>query len=100
MPYAICYVITRDGKVEGFTTATSIDCEKGSEYLIQAANEYGGLSKAAKPGKPTAVDGTTDAEGGFKADAVYSVSGARKSAVSTGLNILTGSGKSRKVMVK
>ncbi len=100
VPYAICYVITRDGKVEGFTTATSIDCEKGSEYLIQAANEYGGLSKAAKPEEPTAVDGATDAEGGFRADAVYSVSGARKSAVSTGLNILTGSGKSRKVMVK
>ncbi len=100
VPYAICYVITRDGKVEGFTTATSVEYQKGSEYLIQAANEYGGLSRAAKPGDATAINGASADDSEFSADAVYSASGVRQAAVGKGLNILTGGGKSRKVMVK
>ncbi len=49
VPYAICYVITKDGEVIGFTTETTYDYVEGAEYKIQAVNEYGGLSKALEP---------------------------------------------------
>jgi pectin methylesterase-like acyl-CoA thioesterase len=46
--YAICYVVSRDGKVIAITTdATYIDNAAASgqhDYAVQAVNEYGGLS--------------------------------------------------------
>lgn len=49
VPYAICYIVTKNGSVEGFTTACECAYEKGADYLIQAVNEYGGPSEAAIP---------------------------------------------------
>ena len=49
VPYAICYVITKDGEVIDFTIETSYDYVEGAEYKVQAANEFGGLSKAIEP---------------------------------------------------
>ncbi|WP_427874015.1 pectinesterase family protein [Flavobacterium sp. MMS24-S5] len=47
-PYAICYVISKEGKVLGITTeATFADPSAVAgtyTYTVQAANEYGGLS--------------------------------------------------------
>lgn len=46
--YAICYIVSRDGKVVGFTTSTSYDMAgMNGEYSVQAANEYGGLSESS-----------------------------------------------------
>lgn len=99
VPYAICYVITKNGKVEGFTTATSCDYTAGATYSIQAANEYGGLSLAANA---TTTDGisSANAENTFNAKAVYTVDGKRQNAVSKGFNILTNGKKARKIMIK
>ena len=46
VPYAICYVVTKDGKVDAITTNCSYPRTEGSEYTVQAVNEYGGLSQA------------------------------------------------------
>lgn len=50
-PYAICYVISRNGKFIGITTQLSFEDTLAStgthEYTVQAANEYGGLSTAS-----------------------------------------------------
>ena len=51
VPYAICYVISRDGDIIDFTTDTlytEANAENGTyTYQIQAANEFGGLSQAS-----------------------------------------------------
>lgn len=89
VPYAICYVITKDGKVEGFTTDTKCPYEEGGEYYVQAANEYGGLSAAS------AVDGTVtgveavEAEEGMRLTGVYTADGMKLGGMRKGLNIVT-----------
>ena len=63
VPYAICYVVTKDGEVAGFTTGTEFDTEADAVYKVQAVNEFGGLSAFGLPdqstgitdGKPTAT---------------------------------------------
>lgn len=101
VPYSICYVITKDGKVEGFTTATSCYYTAGSEYTIQAANEYGGLSQAAK-----AIDGGTDGISAettvesFAPTAFYTIDGKLTNGTAKGLNIMTDGTNARKVVVK
>lgn len=43
--YAICYVVTKNGEVAGFTTATTFDgYTEGDLWQVQAVNENGGLS--------------------------------------------------------
>ena len=45
VPYAICYVVTKNGEVAGFTTATTFDgYTEGDLWQVQAVNENGGLS--------------------------------------------------------
>lgn len=99
VPYAICYVITKNGSVEGFTTATECDYADGAEYSIQAVNEYGGLSAAAKADATNAV-GQATAETSFSAKAVFSVDGKTQTGMQKGMNILTDGKAARKVMMK
>lgn len=100
VPYAICYVITKNGKVEGFTTATSCEYAEGNTYAIQAANEYGGLSKATPVGPASSISTPAAADAPFSAKAVYSVDGKRRTAAASGINILTDGQSARKVMMK
>lgn len=100
VPFAICYVITKDGNVEGFTTATECEYTEGSEYEIQAVNEYGGLSIAAK-----AKTGTTDISTkirieDFKATTIHSINGQRLDNTIKGINIISNGKISKKVMMK
>ena len=45
VPYAICYVVTKNGEVAGFTTQTSFDGYTAADtWQVQAVNENGGLS--------------------------------------------------------
>ncbi|MGY5354588.1 pectinesterase family protein [Wenyingzhuangia sp. IMCC45467] len=50
-PYAICYLVSRNGKVVGITTETSFEDTMAStgthEYKVKSVNEYGGLSAAS-----------------------------------------------------
>jgi len=74
VPYAICYIITKNGKVEGFTTACECSYEAGAEYLIQAVNEQGGPSEVAKPTESDGISNATAPEANGIAT-TYSVAG-------------------------
>ena len=88
VPYAICYVITKDGKVEGFTTNTWCTYDEGSVYSLQAVNEYGGLSRAAvATSEPTGI-GSVEADGELTVKGIYTADGMRLSSVQKGLNIV------------
>jgi len=100
VPYAICYVITKNGHVEGFTTSTSCAYDGTSEYNIQAANEYGGLSQAA-----TAKEGTLGISAHSSSPAttvadIYDASGMKLSTPQHGVNIITYKTSDGKTTVK
>ena len=103
VPYAICYVITKGDEVVGFTTDTEYAITGDGTYKVQAANEFGGLSKAAVAGKGT-VDGITEVNTGESAKtpaivAVYTIDGKQTDRLSTGLNIVRyADGTVKKVM--
>lgn len=103
VPYAICYVITKGDEVVGFTTDTEYAITGDGTYKVQAANEFGGLSKAAVAGKGT-VDGITEVNTGESAKtpaivAVYTIDGKQTNRLSAGLNIVRyADGTVKKVM--
>ena len=102
VPYAICYVVTKDGEVAGFTTSTSFaGAESGAVYQVQAVNEYGGLSAKAKA--TSAGDGITAASNTSEAvtTGIYTADGRRVSTMQRGLNIIMMSdGTAKKVLRK
>lgn len=93
VPYAICYVVIKDGAAVGFTTDTSYDYAGGSTYHVQAVNEFGGLS--AK-GKATIASGISEipaediSSQSLQPQPVYNLNGQRLNALHKGLNILNG----------
>ena len=100
VPYAICYVVTKDGVVVGFTTETSFDgYAEGETWQVQAVNEYGGLSaKADVNSSATNIsESSNPAKSGI--DAVYSISGTRMSAPRQTVNIVrTNDGNVKKII--
>ena len=85
VPYAICYVIVKNGTEVEFTTQTSIAAEQGASYTVYAANEQGGLSAGCTP----------DAEGihphtnsNAQVIAIYSANGIQLRELQQGLNIV------------
>ena len=102
VPYAICYVVTKDGVVVGFTTETSFDgYAEGETWQVQAVNEYGGLSaKADVNSSATNIsESSSPAKSGI--DAVYSISGIRMSAPRQTVNIVrTNDGNVKKIIGK
>lgn len=102
VPYAICYVVTKNGVVVGFTTETSFDgYAEGETWHVQAVNEYGGLSaKADVNSSATNIsESSSPAKSGI--DAVYSISGIRMSAPRQTVNIVrTNDGNVKKIIGK
>ena len=100
VPYAICYVVTKNGVVVGFTTETSFDgYAEGETWQVQAVNEYGGLSaKADVNSSATNIsESSSPAKSGI--DAVYSISGIRMSAPLQTVNIVrTNDGNVKKII--
>ena len=100
VPYAICYVVTKDGIVVGFTTETSFyGYAEGETWQVQAVNEYGGLSaKADVNSSATNIsESSSPAKSGI--DAVYSISGIRMSAPRQTVNIVrTNDGNVKKII--
>lgn len=79
VPYAICYVVSRDTDVIGFTTDTEFalpaTTATNAVYKVQSVSEYGALSAFGKAGDATAIatiKGEADSNG-----AVYDVAGRR-----------------------
>lgn len=59
VPYAICYVVLKDGKAFDFTTSTTYTANDKATYSVKAANEFGGLSEISNsviPGEETAIN--------------------------------------------
>ena len=100
VPYAICYVVTKNGVVVGFTTETSFDgYAEGETWQVQAVNEYGGLSaKADVNSSATNIsESSSPAKSGI--DAIYSISGTRMSAPRQTVNIVrTNDGNVKKII--
>ncbi|MDY4851731.1 MAG: pectinesterase family protein [Prevotella sp.] len=100
VPYAICYVVTKNGVVVGFTTETSFDgYAEGETWQVQAVNEYGGLSaKADVNSSATNIsESSNPAKSGI--DAIYSISGTRMSAPRQTVNIVrTNDGNVKKII--
>ena len=56
VPYAICYVVTKNGEVAGFTKDTSFDGFTAADtWQVQAVNENGGLSAYGTANVTTAI---------------------------------------------
>jgi pectin methylesterase-like acyl-CoA thioesterase len=101
VPYAICYVVTKNGEVAGFTKETSFDgYTEGDLWQVQAVNEFGGLSQKATANATTAIDSKPTAIS-QQPSAYYTLDGRLVSQLQHGLNIVRMSdGTVRKVMVK
>ncbi len=101
VPYSICYVITKDDKVVGFTTETTYNVETGATYKVQAANEFGGLGEAATATIGTGIESIRNAEAAT-IEGIYSIDGKRLSKVVTGqVNIVKYTdGTVKKVTIK
>ena len=100
VPYAICYVVTRNGEVAGFTTETSFEgYTAGDNWQVQAVNEFGGLSLKAGVNVNTGISQTAGESA--MPMAVYRLDGTRQKAPQSGLNIVRMSnGQVNKVIVK
>ncbi len=85
VPYAICYVIVKNGKEVEFTTSTSIATEEGATYMVYAANEQGGLSAGCDP-NPQTIDTAIATEA--QVIAIYSVGGILQKSLQPGINIV------------
>ena len=85
VPYAICYVIVKNGTEVSFTTETSISAEAGATYMVYAANEQGGLSAGCDP-NATGIQSTLASDA--QVVAIYSVGGVQQRELQRGLNIV------------
>ena len=100
VPYAICYVVTKNGEVAGFTKETSFDgYTEGDLWQVQAVNEFGGLSQKATANATTGISHQTSDI--LHQTPIYTLDGRLVSQLQHGLNIVRMSdGTVKKVMVK
>ena len=99
IPYAICYVITKNGEVVGFTKETSFDgYTTTDQWQVQAVNENGGLSAYGKANVSTGI--THQPSSIFhQPSAIYTLDGRRTDSSARGLLIVRDSnGIARKVI--
>ena len=85
VPYAICYVIVKNGSEVQFTTDTKITAEAGATYMVYAANEQGGLSAGCNP-DATGIQSIISSDA--QVVAVYSVNGIQQKELQRGLNVV------------
>lgn len=98
VPYAICYVVTQGDKVLAITTETSFDkgtAAKGfiteaaeADYMVQAVNEQGGLSKAAKATVSTGISELKTPTAAIASVEVFTLDGKRINTLQKGINII------------
>ena len=97
VPYAISYVILKEGRAHAFTTGTSYTCTETGTYSVKAVSEYGALSAVSNALEVTETTGisTLTMTDGTDAPA-YNIAGQRVNASARGLIIEGG----RKVVRK
>ena len=86
VPYAICYVIVKNGTEVSFTTDLSISAEAGATYMVYAANEQGGLSAGTAPLSPEGIQAALAANA--QVVAIYTLSGVQVNALQPGINLV------------
>ena len=101
VPYAICYIVTKGDEVVAFTTDCTYETETGTDFKVQAVNEFGGLSKKGNANVSTGIqtlDGYMPSDNDRK---VYTIDGRQHSKMLRGLNIVRmGDGTTHKIMVE
>ncbi|MBQ7512330.1 MAG: Ig-like domain-containing protein [Prevotella sp.] len=101
VPYAICYVVTRNGEVVAITTETTADYTSGATYQVQAVNEYGGLSQKATASVSTAIQTVNTSAVVTVPETVYTIDGKRVGQMQRGLNIVRmNDGSVKKIIIK
>ncbi len=101
VPYAICYVITRNGEVAGFTTETTFlaTTSGGDIWQVQAVNEFGGLSTKATATEATGITALPNRTAATRH--IYTIGGHELPATQRGLNIIRhADGQVSKVLVE
>ena len=88
VPYAICYVIVKNGTDVSFTTELSCDYDPTSTYMIYAANEQGGLSKGMNPANPDAIENEIATSETVDIVAIYTVDGIQLKELQEGINLV------------
>lgn len=75
-PYAICYVVTVNGKAAAFTTDTQYAAEAGDIVTVQSVNEHGALSLMSEPlNVATGVDNLSAEEREEAGKTIYNLLG-------------------------
>lgn len=99
--YAICYVVTVNGKPVAFPTECSYTGEVGDVVTVQSVNEHGALSEMSAPITVDTASGIADhtIAATPSDDAIYTISGIRVNK-SFKNGILIQGGKKRAIMVK
>ena len=91
VPYAICYVVTDNGKVVGFPTETTVSgLATGDVVTVQSVSENGALSDASAAvtvGQPTGIDDAASRRSTVVTDC-YTLDGKRVGHMRRGLNIV------------
>lgn len=85
VPYAICYLVLKNGQVDGFTTETNYPYEEGNDYQVKAVNEQGSFSGTGK-NVPSATPEAP--RGNARILAIYDLNGRALNALQEGLNIV------------
>lgn len=106
VPYAICYLVTRGDEVVAVTTETTYAAQPANgevPYMVQAVNEFGGLS-AKGEARPESSVIETVVDGGT-VTGVYDLQGRALAAPVRGINIVRtlnadGSVTATKILVK
>ena len=88
VPYAISYVISRDGQVVGFTTGCTFEASTPGNYQVQAVNEYGGLSQKTAPVNTMDILAPSALNSQPSATQFYSLNGIPIGGLQKGLNII------------
>ena len=98
VPYAICYVVVKNGTEVSFTTETSMAAEAGADYVVYAANEQGGLSAGCNPNPETIKKEIADSE--LETVAIYTANGTQVRELQPGLNIVKAQDRQGNIITK
>ena len=98
VPYAICYVVVKNGTEVSFTTETSMAAEAGADYVVYAANEQGGLSAGCNPNPETIKKEIADPE--LETVAIYTANGTQVRELQPGLNIVKAQNRQGNIITK
>ena len=99
VPYAICYVVTKNNDVVAFTTDCEYTADSATDFKVQAVNEFGGLSQYGTVATTVSITDVNQSTG--QQSSYYSLDGKRLQAARHGITLERQSdGTIRKVVMK